>query len=346
MAKSIVAFGAGAIGSSIAAYLTRVGHDVTVIDPWFAHMVAIQKRGLHVTDPDGDFTVQMRALHVDQVKEVGAPIDVLFLGVKSQDTEWATRYVAPYLAPDGFIISAQNSLNEEIISSVVGPEKTMGLVVTISAAVYEPGELLRNSAIGDRLAFQVGELDGSDTPRLREMAGLLSKAGQTRATDSIWGALWTKLAGNSMGNALSGLTGLSSNPMFNNTTARKLMMRIGKEVVEVGEAHGIKFGNIAGVSPDNFKNLDRGGDKVIEEAMLKSAAGRTGIRDNRPSLLQDVLKARRSEVDYLNGLVVRKGKEKGIPTPLNQAVVDVMHRLDAGELRSDPANLELFAAYV
>jgi len=346
MERNIVVFGAGAIGSSIAAYLVRDGHDVTVVDPWFAHMVAIQKGGLHVTDPDGEFTVRMRALHMDQVKEVGAPIDVLFLAVKSQDTEWASRYVAPYLAPDGFIISAQNSLNEEIISSVVGTEKTMGLVVTISAAVYEPGELLRNSAIGDRLAFQVGELDGRDTSRLGEMAELLSKAGQTRTTDNIWGALWTKLAGNSMGNALSGLTGLSANPMYNNATARQVMMRIGREVVEVGEAHGIKFGNIAGVLPDDFKDLDRGGDKVIEEAMVKSAAARTGIRDNRPSLLQDVLKARRSEVDYLNGLVVRKGEEKGIPTPVNKAVVDAMHRLDAGELKSDPANLELFAAYI
>jgi len=225
MNKNIVLFGAGAIGSCIAAYLAREGHEITVIDPWFAHMVAIQKRGLHVTDPEGEFTVNMRALHVDQVKDVGMPIDILFLAVKSQDTEWSTRYLAPYLSTEGLIVSAQNSLNEEMISSVVGPEKTMGLVVSIPAAVYEPGEVVRNSAIGDRIDFQVGELDGSDTPRLRELAELMSKAGQIEITDNIWGLLWSKLGTNCMVNSIAGLTGLSLSPMCKNAIARKVMMR-------------------------------------------------------------------------------------------------------------------------
>jgi 2-dehydropantoate 2-reductase len=346
MNKNIVLFGAGAIGSCIAAYLAREGHEITVIDPWFAHMVAIQKRGLHVTDPEGEFTVNMRALHVDQVKDVGMPIDILFLAVKSQDTEWSTRYLAPYLSTEGLIVSAQNSLNEEMISSVVGPEKTMGLVVSIPAAVYEPGEVVRNSAIGDRIDFQVGELDGSDTPRLRELAELMSKAGQIEITDNIWGLLWSKLGTNCMVNSIAGLTGLSLSPMCKNAIARKVMMRIGKEVVTVGEASGIKFDNIVGVSPENFRKLDTEGGPVIEEAILKMAPSHGGIRDSRPSMLQDILKARRSEIDYLNGLVVRKGKEKGIATPINQAVVDVMHLLDAGEMKVAPSNLELFKEYI
>jgi 2-dehydropantoate 2-reductase len=339
MNKNIVLFGAGAIGSCIAAYLAQEGHEITVIDPWFAHMVAIQKRGLHVTDPEGEFTVNMRALHVDQVKDVGMPIDILFLAVKSQDTEWSTRYLAPYLSTEGLIVSAQNSLNEEMISSVVGP-------VSIPAAVYEPGEVVRNSAIGDRIDFQVGELDGSDTPRLRELAELMSKAGQIEITDNIWGLLWSKLGTNCMVNSIAGLTGLSLSPMCKNAIARKVMMRIGKEVVTVGEASGIKFDNIVGVSPENFRKLDTEGGPVIEEAILKMAPSHGGIRDSRPSMLQDILKARRSEIDYLNGLVVRKGKEKGIATPINQAVVDVMHLLDAGEMKVAPSNLELFKEYI
>lgn len=346
MAKNIVVYGAGAIGSATAAYMVKEGgYDVTVVDPWYAHVVAIQKNGLHVTDPDGEFTVKLKVLHHDQVKQV-APIDILFLAVKSMDTEMVTRYLAPYLSEDGYIVSAQNSLNEEIILSIVGSEKTMGLVVTIGAGVYKPGELLRDSGLRARLAYQVGELDGSDTPRLQELAKMLESAGITKVTDDIWAALWTKFTGNSMGNALSGITGQTSNPFVQNAMARKVRALTGREVIQVGEAHGIKFGNVGGVDAENFKNLENGGFEVIEAAMLKDIPEKGSIHDKAPSLLQDVIKVRRSEVDYLNGLVVRKGKEKGVPTPVNQAVVDVMHRVDEGELKPDGSNMELFKEFL
>ncbi len=345
MAKNIVVYGAGAIGSAIAAYLTRGGYDVTVIDPWYAHIVAIQRNGLHVTDPDGEFTVKMKALLHDQVREAG-PIDILFLAVKSMDTEMCTRYLAPYLSEDGYIVSAQNSLNEEIISSIVGVEKTMGLVVTLGAGVYKPGELLRDSGLRERLAFQVGELDGSDTPRLQALAEMMEAAGITKVTDDIWAALWTKLAGNSMGNALSGITGQTSHPFTRNAPARKVSMLIGREVIQVGEAHGISFGNVGGVPAKHYKNLEKGGFEIIDAAMTKNIPQKGSIHDKAPSLLQDVMKARRSEVDYLNGLVVRKGEEKGVPAPVNQAVVEVMYRVDRGELKPDGSNVELFKKFI
>ena len=343
MNKNIVVFGVGAVGGCIAAYLARLGYEIDVIDPWFTNVVAIQKRGLHVTDADGEFTIKLKALHVDQICEARLPIDILFLSVKSYDTEWATRYIAPYLASDGFIVSAQNSLNEEIISSIVGSKRTMGLVVGMPASIWEPGEPIRHTAVGDdKLAFTLGELDGTNTTRLEEMAKLMSKIGQTRATDNIWGALWSKLGLNCMLNATGGLTGLTVNAMFKNPTVRKLLMQIGREIVIVGEAHDIKFGNLAYVSPENFKKLDKGSTKVIEEAMLKNATThRTGIRDSRPSLLQDILKGRRTEIDFLNGLTVRKGKEKGILTPVNKAMVEAVRRVEEGEIKPNLSNLEV-----
>jgi 2-dehydropantoate 2-reductase len=346
MNKNIVIFGAGAIGSMIAAYLAKAGERVTLIDPWFAHVVAMQHRGIHVTDPDGEFTVNLRALHVDQAKDLGAAIDILFLAVKSYDTEWSTRYLAPYLSAEGFIVSAQNGLNEELISSIVGNKKTIGMVVMSPSSLSGPGTLFRKTAIGDQLAFKPGELDGSDTPRLRDLAELLSHAGQCRTTDNIWGALWVKLASNAMGNGIAGLTGMGRRALWNDATARRVMMHIGGEVVEVGEAGGIRFESIRGISPEHFKDLDGEGARVIDEAFLKQAGSWKGIRDHSPSLLQDVRKARRSEIDYLNGVVVRKGREQGIATPLNEAVVDAVHRLEAGEIASEPANLEMFREYI
>jgi len=343
--KNIVVFGAGALGSLVAAYLNRAGHLATVVDPWYAHMVAIQRDGLHVTDPDEEFTVRMRALHHDWLREA-APIDILFLSVKSMDTEQATRYVAPYLSPDGFIVSAQNSLNEEIISSIVGPERTIGMAATrITCAVYEPGVLLRYSSVRDKV-FQVGELDGSTTPRLQEVAGLMSNVAGASITGDIWGALWTKLAVNCMGNALAGLTGQTATPLASSPIARRVRMLIGKEVVEVGEAYGIKFGNIGGFPPEYYKDVDGPGGQAIEKKALEDAVRSAGKEEHKPSLLQDVIKRRRSEVDYLNGLIVRKGEQVGMPAPVNAATTEAVHRIDTGDLKPDMANLELFRELV
>jgi len=343
--KNIVDFGAGALGSLVAAYLTRSGHSATVVDPWYAHMVAIQRKGLNVTDPDEEFTVRMEALHHDQLREV-APIDILFLSVKSMDTEQATRYVAPYLSPHGFIVSAQNSLNEETISSIVGPERTIGMAATkITCAVYDPGVLLRYSSVRDKV-FQVGELDGSTTPRVQEVVDLMSNVAGASITGDIWGALWTKLAVNCMGNALAGLTGQTATPLAGNSIARRVRVLIGKEVVEVGEAHGIKFGNIGGFPPEYYRDMDGPGGQAIEKKALEDAARSASKEEHKPSLLQDVVKRRRSEVDYLNGLIVRKGEQMAIAAPVNAAITEAVHRIDDGDLKPDMANLELFKRFV
>jgi 2-dehydropantoate 2-reductase len=343
--KHILVFGIGAVGGTIAAYLAKAGENVTTIDPWYAHIQTIQKRGLRVIEPTQEFTVQMRTVQLDQLRELKEPVDVAFLSMKSYDTEWATRLIVPYLARDGFIISAQNSLNEEIIASVAGQRRTMGLVVITSAGVFEPGVLTKYTTFGDRLEFEVGELDGRITRRLKGMAELLAKVGTTVTTANIWGALWSKLVHNSMVNALSGMTMLSSNPLYSNLTARKLMARIGREAILVGEAYGIRFEEIYDARAEDYKNLERG-EGVIHEGILKQARLRSGAKDNPPSLQQDVMKGRRSEVDYLNGLVARKGRSKGVATPINEAITEAMHLVDGGLLKPGPANMEMFQKYI
>ena len=344
--KKVVVFGAGAVGGTIAAYLAKAGHDVTVMDPWYAHILNIEQRGLRVAEPSREFTVKVRALQVDQVDRLPGPVDILFISVKSYDTRWVIRYMAPHLSPDGFVVSAQNSLNEEIIAEELGADRTMGLVVITSAGVFEPGKLIRYTTPGDRLEFEVGELDGGDTPRLAEVAGLLADVGNTVTTGNIWGLLWSKLVHNCMANAISGLTGMSSNAMYTDAIVQRLLPRIGREGVLVAEAYGMKLDPVYGAGPEDYKNLESGGEEVLRRGFLKEAALRSGAKDNPPSLLQDVMKGRRSEVDYLNGLLVRKGAAKGIPTPVNRAVTEAMQRLDGGLLKPGPANLQLFKEYL
>ena len=117
MKPRIAIVGTGAIGGYIGAHFTRAGEDVTLIDPWPEHVDTMRSRGLSITGmtPQEAFTTPVRALHLTDVQQLARekPIDIAFVSVKSYDTEWAVRMIAPYLADNGFVVSAQNCINEE-----------------------------------------------------------------------------------------------------------------------------------------------------------------------------------------------------------------------------------------
>ena len=135
---NVAVLGAGAIGGSIAAYLTREGQKITVIDHWPDHIEMIRANGLRLTDVEDDFTVSVDALHLSDVSSAGVRFDTVFLSVKSYDTLWATTFIEPYIASSGAVYPAQNGMNDETVASVVGFNRTVGCVPTISSAIYEP----------------------------------------------------------------------------------------------------------------------------------------------------------------------------------------------------------------
>ena len=155
----IAVLGAGAIGGVIGGYLARGGRDVTLIDLWPANIERIKDAGLTVRAHEGEFTVRPTALHLGEVSAARTKFDVVFLSVKSYDTGWASKFIEPHLAPGGFVVSAQNSINEDAIAEVLGWSRVVGCVVTLGAGMYEPGTPERTSSI-DRKAFTLGEPAG------------------------------------------------------------------------------------------------------------------------------------------------------------------------------------------
>jgi len=339
--ERLAVFGAGAIGSVLGGYLTRAGHDVTLIDMWPAHVEAMAQRGLTVTAQDEEFTVPVRAVHLTDACRLREPFDVVFLSVKSYDTAWAARFVERHLAPTGVIVSAQNGINEEAIASVVGYPRTIGCVVTLGAGLYDPGHVIRTSSPA-RPSFVVGELTGMTTARLRALAALLSAGGQSRVTSNLWGERWAKLATNSMANPIAGITGMGSAELRANPAVFPILVAIAAEALRVASALGVEVEPLGGIPAAAYLDAARG----VGLAALREQVAETGrnLGAGRPSLLQDIGKGRRTEVEYLNGTVVRKGREAGVPTPMNQAVVEVVQRLEAGELAQGPANLDLLTA--
>jgi len=332
--ERIAIYGVGAIGSVIGANLVRHGHDVTLVDPWREHVEAMKAGGLRVSEVEEEWTVPVRALHPWEVGE--RTFDVVIVAVKSYDTVAAVRAMLPHLAEGGFFVSAQNSINEEWIIPLVGRERVVGCVVTISAGLYEPGHALRTSA-REVPALTLGEPDGSLSPRLQRLREVLSCVGPVRTTTNLWGERWSKLATNCMINSLAGITGYSSGRVRQDPSTQGLALRLGAEVVRVAQAHGVRVEPLlGGITPQELLEAEAGRPSP---ALEKLAAEGERRGEGRPSLLQDILKGRPTEVDYLNGLAVRKGEEVGVPTPVNAAALSLVKEVEAGRLRPDPSNL-------
>jgi 2-dehydropantoate 2-reductase len=345
--------GTGAVGGTTGAYLRRAGHDVLLVDAWHQNVEAIRRDGLALKGPHDEFRVNARALHLDELSGLAEPLDVVLLAVKSYDTEWMARALLPYLAPDGCVVSLQNGLNEDRIAGVVGVERTLGCVVHFSVGMFEPGVATRYTR-ADWQTFSVGELDGRRTPRVDRIAELLGDVGPVEVTRDIRGALWMKLCINAMNNGLTGLTGLTSPGLWVDPRGFGAMVRIGGEVVAVSEALGRQMepieptGAPKPLPPEALRRAAAGDEAALEDVRAvfvgTAEARRRGGRENLSSLLQDVMKRRRTEIEYLNGEIVRRGSELGIPTPANALVVDLVQRLERGDLARDPSNLDEFAA--
>ena len=135
--KKIAFMGAGAIRSYLGAFLTRVGYDPVLIDPWAEHIDYMRKNGLHVTGTQREFTAPVKTLQLGDVQSVREPFDIVFIAMKSYDTEWSATFMKPYLSPAGCMVSAQNSINDEIIASVVGYPRAVGCTISAIAVALE-----------------------------------------------------------------------------------------------------------------------------------------------------------------------------------------------------------------
>lgn len=339
MARRIAVMGAGAIGSSVSADLIEAGHQITVIDQWPAQVEAIRTSGLRVTMPDHEARVVVPALHLCELASSGLQFDIVFMAVKGYDHRWMAELIKPYLALDGVLVGVQNGMNDDSIAAIVGPERTVGCVVELSAEIFTPGVVQRNTTRKGTW-FALGELDTSDiTPRVRELASLLGHVGRVDIAARIRGAKWTKLIANTMTMGPRGLLGLANGEASQLPGMADLALCIGKESLAVGRAMGLRIEPVFGLRSDDF-----GGDpdEVLATAMT-TLLGHVGGR-SRTAPIQDHLKGRRSEMEYITGLVSRKGRELGIPTPFNDAVMEIDRQINAGELPMDVSNYERLLA--
>ena len=346
--KRIAIFGCGALGGYVGGYLTRAGHDVTMIDPWSEHVAMMQDPGIRLeglTEPE-NFQIKTNATLTSDLVSPGevAPFDIIFISVKSFDTEDAIKTMAPYLADEGFVVSLQNGINEDKISAVVGQDRTIGCIAsTIAVSLPAAGHIKRMVKLGGaaHTVFRVGEIDGKVSERVTAVADMLSVIDSAMVTENLMGERWSKLATNALRNPIAAARDQGSNQNDRDPHVRSLAIRIAAEAIQVAEAEGAKLVKIAGVEPELLLAAGTGDQAAYDAVTEKFFAAMERRSDTqRPSMAQDVNKGRMTEIDQLNGFIVERAKKHGIATPVNEAVIAVIKRIEAGEISPSPDNLD------
>jgi 2-dehydropantoate 2-reductase len=331
----ILVWGAGAIGGTLGAFLVRAGHDVTFVDTVAEHVLAIRESGLSITGPIEEFSVHAPAFTPQDLRgEWGTVI----LATKAHHTESASRSLAPHLAADGCVVSAQNGLNELVISQVVGPERTVGSFVNFGADYMEPGVI----HYGGRGAVVVGETDGHITPRAKAIhESWLALDDRAILTTNIWGYLWGKEAYGAMLFATA-LTNDSIADALARPEFRDLYVALARESLAVAAARGVTPEAFDGFDPGAYlPSAPKGAAEASLDALVvhnrKSAKTHSGIwRDL-------AVRKRATEVDAQLGIVVRLGAESGVPAPLTAKVVELIHDIEAGRREQSIQTLSLLS---
>ena len=330
----ITIVGAGAIGGTVGAFLAKGGEDVLFVDVVKEHVDAINTRGLTITGRV-EFTVPARAITPD---ELTGPLEWVFLSVKSQHTEVAMKPIAPLLGPQSFVVSLQNGLNEERIAALIGRERTVGAHVNWGSDYLGPGLIM----YGSEGVFYIGELDGSITDRVRALHDKLCKFTEVIVTQNIWGYKWAKQCWASL-NYATALVDADAGDILADPRNRRVGVALLAESVQLAKLEGVKLEAFDGFEPDlmtpttpeawqaAMDSIDKMADEYWRPAdRLKK---RTGIwRDL-------VVRKRKTEVDYRIGELVRRGRARGLPMPLNSALWQMIHEIEDGKRAMLPENL-------
>ncbi len=303
----ICILGAGALGCALGGVLTEAGNEVWLINRNKAHIEAMSNNGLVLRDGGVDRTVQVLA---SATVVPAGEVDLVVVLVKSFHTGEAMAAAMSLLGPDTVVMSLQNGLgHEDILADIVGRERVLAGKTYAGGTELAPGHV----NIGTRgKDTHIGELDGRVTERVRRIAAIFTAAGlETTVSDNIMGTIWDKLLVNVATGALSGITGLAYGDLYAVPEVEACAVAAVAETMAVAKASGIQ---LTTTDP--------------QQPWIKAAAGLPF--EFKASMLQSLEKGFVTEIDFVNGAVVRQGAKCGVPTPVNQTLVACIKGVERG----------------
>ncbi len=334
--KRWLIWGAGAIGGTLAAYLARAGHDVTVVDTVQTHVEAINDSGLTISGPIDHFTARMPAYTPDRVR---GQWDTIVLATKAHHTEQATQALATHLSDTGCVVSAQNGLNELTIADIIGDARTVGAFVNFGADYLEPGVI----HYGGRGTVVVGEIDGHITPRVTQIIGAW-RTFDDRAivTHNIWGYLWGKEAYGAMLFATA-LTNESIADALATPAYRNLYVGLAQEILAVASARGVTPESFDGFDPTAYQ--PHAPHDAADRSLQQLVAHNRRSAKTHSGIWRDLaIRKRPTEVDAQLGIVVTLGAQCGVTTPITAALVTLIHEIERGARTQSIETLDVLAS--
>lgn len=315
-----VIVGAGAIGAIVGAHLIQAGHGVRFVEANAAHVAAIRANGLRLSGAI-DTVVYPPVFGPD---EFDWPIERLLLAVKSRDTVAALEPLVPLLAPDGYVVSLQNGLEEAKIAALVGAARTIGAYLTFGGHYREPGHVV----YGGTGSFKLGELDGRTTARVEALREALSHQQPVEVTDNIQGWLWAKLA---LGAVYFG-TAIVDAPVpdiYDDARARAVLERFAAEAAAVAGAVGVRIEDCDGFDAKAF-----GPGSPPEAAAASWDAQRrywAGHVSTHTGVWRDLkVHRRRTELEWQVGAILRAAHGVGVPVPHLERLNAAVERIETG----------------
>ena len=300
----IVIVGPGAIGCLLASFLSKGKDEIWLLDKDEERASKINKNGISIEGISGEWNVKGKA--TTDVKNIGSA-ELVIIAVKSYDTKEAISASKPLISTDTSILTLQNGLgNIEIISEAVGQEKVIGGVTNLGATLLETGKV-RHAGKGETI---IGRIDGKIPVQMRQIREIFNACGlETRISKDIKGILWSKLIINVGINALTALTRLRNGRLIEFEGTRKILRETVTEAVRISKRKRIKL--------------------IYDDPLAKVEAVCEATSENISSMLQDILRKKRTEIDFINGVIVRQGQELGIPVPANLMLVDLVKTIEA-----------------
>lgn len=337
--KRYAIYGAGSLGTVLGAYITKNGGKIDLINRNKAHVEALKEKGATINGTI-EMTVPVTAIFSDEMKD---KYDVILLLTKQLLNKEVVTYLKDYLADDGVIVTLQNGLPEPEIADIIGANRTMGCVVEWGATLSAPGVCTLTSEPGS-LSFHMGKMDGITDEKFKEVKELLELMCPVHEESNLIGARWSKLLINATFSGLGTVVGGVFGDVSENKDARKVAIRCMKECIDVGYAAGTEFAPVQG------KNITalfyyKGATKRAIATMLIPIAMKKH-RNIEPSMLQDLKKNKPCEIDAINGVVCQWGRKCGVATPINDKIVEIIKKIEKGELKAEASNIKMFDEFL
>ena len=328
-------YGAGSLGTVLGAYITKKGEKIDLINRNRAHVEALNRQGAHITGTV-EMTVPVTALTPD---EMSGTYDVILLMTKQLQNAEVVEYLKDYLAEDGVIVTLQNGLPEPGIAEIVGANRTMGCVVEWGATLSAPG-VCKLTSDPESLSFHMGRMEGISDAQLNQVKHLLELMCPVYEETNLIGARWSKLLINATFSGLGTVIGGVFGAVSENKAARKVAVRCMKECIDVGHAAGVKFAPVQGKNITKLFYYNGAVKRMISTALIPIAMKKH--RNIEPSMLQDLKKNKPCEVAAINGIVCEWGRKCGVPTPINDRIVEMIQKEEAGKMLPQTDNIKLF----